>query len=72
MGLVGANMTTLTISISEETWRRLQEIAGREGIRSEDLARAGLEDWLTRRRPDFIDAAGYVLKKNRELYRRLA
>jgi predicted transcriptional regulator len=65
-------MTTLTIPISDEMSRRLQEIAGREGIRSEDLARAGLEDWLTRCRPDFIEAARHVLDKNRELYRRLA
>ncbi len=65
-------MTTLTIPISEELSRRLQEIAGREGISSEDLARAGLEDWLTRCRPDFTEAARHVLEKNRELYRRLS
>jgi predicted transcriptional regulator len=65
-------MTTLTIPISEEASRRLQEIANQEGVSSEELARAGLEDWLTRPRPDFLEAAKYVLEKNRELYRRLA
>jgi len=65
-------MTTLTIPISDDISRRLQEIAAREGVTSEDLARAGLEDWLTRPRSDFLEAARYVLEKNRELYRRLA
>jgi len=65
-------MTTLIIPISDEVSRRLQEVAAREGISSEDLARAGLEDWLTRPRADFMEAARYVLEKNRELYRRLA
>jgi predicted transcriptional regulator len=65
-------MTTLSIPISDEISKRLQEIAQREGISSEDLARAGLEDWLTRPRPDFLEAVRYVLEKNRELYRRLA
>jgi len=65
-------MTTLTIPISDEISLRLQELAGREGVSTEDLARAGLEDWLTRRQPDFMEAARYVLEKNRELYRRLA
>ena len=65
-------MTTLTIPISDQLSQRLQEIANREGVSSEDLARAGLEDWLTRCRPDFVEAARHVLEKNRELYRRLA
>src|SRR5436190_796216 len=57
-------MTTLTIPISDEVSRRLQEIAEQEGISSQDLARAGLEDWLTRPRPDFLEAARYVLEMN--------
>ena len=67
-----ADMTTLNIPISDEISKRLQELAGREGVSSEDLARAGLEDWLTRCRPDFLETARYVIEKNRELYRRLA
>jgi antitoxin FitA len=65
-------MTTLTILISDQLSQRLQEIANREGLAFEDLARAGLEDWLTRFRPDFLEAARYILEKNHELYRRLA
>jgi predicted transcriptional regulator len=65
-------MTTLTIPISDQLSERLKELAAREGLSSEDLARAGLEDWLMRCRPDFIEAARHVLEKNKELYRRLA
>jgi len=65
-------MTTLTIPISDQLSERLKELASREGVSSEALARAGLEDWLTRCRPDFLEAARHVLNKNKELYRRLA
>jgi hypothetical protein len=60
------------IPISDQASQRLQEVAKQEGISPEELARAGLEDWLTRPGPDFLEAAKYVLEKNRELYRRLA
>jgi hypothetical protein len=36
------------------------------------MARAGLEDWLRQPRDDYVQAAGYVLQKNADLYRRLA
>jgi predicted transcriptional regulator len=65
-------MTTLTIPLSREAAERLQQLAEREGVSTEKLATAGLEDWLTRPRADFMEAARYVLKKNEELYRRLA
>jgi len=65
-------MTTVTIPISEELGDRLRDAAGRIGVSPEELARAGLEDWLSRPRADFLDAARYVLEKNKELYRRLA
>ena len=54
-------MTTLTIPLAEEQLRRLQE-----------LARAVVEEWLSRPDANFARAAEYVLNKNRELYRRLA
>jgi antitoxin FitA len=36
------------------------------------LLKASLEDWLNLQTGDFVNAAGYVLGKNAELYRRLA
>jgi antitoxin FitA len=65
-------MTTITVPISEEGLERLNEIARIAGLPPEELARAGLEDWLREPRQDFLDAARHVLQKNEELYRRLA
>ena len=65
-------MNTLTITLSEERFARLQEIARRFNVKVEDLARVGIEEWL--RQPDekFEAAVGYILTKNADLYRRLA
>src|SRR5262249_61835108 len=65
-------MTTISVPISEERLQQLQELAQRAKVSPEELARAGLEDWLRQPREDFAQAARYVLQKNAELYRRLA
>ena len=65
-------MTTITVPLPEEQLKQLREIAQRVGIPVEQLARAGLEDWLRQPRTDFAEAARYVLEKNAELYRWLA
>ena len=65
-------MTTITIPLSDDNLERLRTLADRAGVRPEDLARAGLEEWLSRPGEDFGAAADYVLRKNAELYRRLA
>jgi hypothetical protein len=65
-------MTTITIPIPEERLRQLRELAQHAGVPPEELARAGLEDWLRQPREDFAAAVRYVLQKNAELYRRLA
>jgi hypothetical protein len=51
---------------------KLQQEATRLGLSPDDLARAALTDLLATRDEDFRVAADRVLKKNRELYRRLA
>ncbi len=51
---------------------RLKALAQQAGVSPEELARASLEEWLARPREDFQQAAEYVLRKNAELYRRLA
>ncbi|HVK15110.1 MAG TPA: DNA-binding protein [Gemmataceae bacterium] len=63
---------TITIELSEDRVALLRERAKQANVPVEDLARAGLEDWLRTPREDFAAAAAYVLKKNAELYRRLA
>lgn len=65
-------MTTITIPLSDERLERLKALAHQAGVSPEELARAGLEEWLGRSRQDFPQAARYVLEKNAELYRRLA
>lgn len=65
-------MTTFTIELSDEQVRRLHELAQGAKVAPEQLLRSGVEEWLARPGGDFAEAAAHVLKKNRELYRRLA
>ena len=65
-------MTTITVSLPEERLEQLRELARQAQVPPEELARAGLEDWLRQPRADFVQAARSVLQKNAELYRRLA
>lgn len=63
---------TLTIELPEAEASRLHEKPAELGVRVEDLAAAAILDLLHREAGDFQEAADYVLRKNRELYRRLA
>ena len=65
-------MSSITINLADEQLARLQEIAERFGLSAEQLARISIEELLARPDDKFERAADYVLKKNEELYRRLA
>ncbi|MCW3052973.1 MAG: hypothetical protein JWN14_2143 [Chthonomonadales bacterium] len=65
-------MTTLTISLSDEPMLRLKELAIEAGVDPEELLHASVVEWLARPKDDFAQAAAYILKKNSELYQRLA
>jgi predicted transcriptional regulator len=65
-------MTSITISLPEDRLAKLREIAARLNVTPEDLARVSIEELLTRPDETFKQAAEYVLRKNSELYRRLA
>ncbi len=67
-----AAMTTLTITLPDDRLRKLQETAVRFQVSPEDLARLSIEELLSRPDEAFQHAAEYVLKKNADLYRRLA
>lgn len=65
-------MTTITIELPSERLQKLQEMALKFGVSMEELIRASVEDMLTQPEEQFRNAAQYVLKKNKELYKWLA
>jgi predicted transcriptional regulator len=67
-----ARDAAFTITLSSDRVSKLQELAKEAGTSPEDLLRTQVESWLSQPEADFEEAARYVLKKNAELYRRLA
>lgn len=65
-------MTTITIELPSERLQKLQEMSLKFGVSMEELVRVSVEDMLTQPEEQFRKAAQYVLKKNAELYKRLA
>lgn len=63
---------TLNLELDEQQIRRLQEAACRLNVSVNELAKAAINDLLAKPEKDFEQAARHVLKKNAELYRRLA
>jgi hypothetical protein len=62
----------LTIDLSPAQAEQLRQEAERLGLTPEDIARAAVADLLATPGDDFKTAAERVLRKNEELYRRLA
>ena len=62
----------LTIDLSPAQAERLRQEAERLGLAPEELARAAITDLLATPDEEFGRAADRVLRKNEELYRRLA
>lgn len=62
----------ISVELTEDQATRLCSAAERLGVRPEELARAGVTDLLAQPEEDFRRAAELVLRKNEELYRRLA
>ena len=62
----------LTIDLSPAQAERLRQEAERLGLAPEELARAAITDLLATPDQAFRDAVDRVLRKNEELYRRLA
>jgi hypothetical protein len=65
-------MTTITVPLSEERLAQLRVKAEQAGLPPEEYLRRWVEQHLDRPDEEFRQAAGYVLQKNAELYRRLA
>jgi hypothetical protein len=65
-------METITITLPDDRLTQLKERATRYNVSPEELVRVSIEELLARPDDAFQDAVNYVLKKNSELYRRLA
>lgn len=63
---------SISLDLGEEQSARLEERARELGVDARELAKAAVNDLLTRSADDFDRAAKFVLDKNRELYRRLS
>ena len=61
----------ISLQLDDEQSRRLEERARELGVDPGELAKAAVNDLLSRPDDDFSRAARLVLEKNRELYRRL-
>ena len=67
-----SHMDAFTVNLPEDQAQRLRELAREAGVSPEQLLCVGIDEWLKRPDQDFATAAAYVLRKNKELYRRLA
>lgn len=65
-------METITVPIPDDRLRKLKERARHFRVSPEELVRVSIEELLERPDPAFQDAVEYVLKKNADLYKRLA
>ena len=65
-------MSSITINLPDDSLNKLQEAADRLGVTPEELVRVSIEELLSQPEESFKQAIDYVLKKNAELYRRLA
>lgn len=65
-------MTDVTVSLSDESYARLREVADSLHLRPEDLLRAILVDLIEPPAEAVGAAMEYVLRKNAALYQRLA
>ncbi len=65
-------MTSITIALPDEIMDKLQELAKRHRVAPEDLVRASVEELVASPQEAFQETLDYVLKKNEDLYKRLA
>ena len=65
-------MATLTIELSTERFKQLQELAALYNVKVEELARVGVEELLAQPSEEFRRIRYYVVEKNAELYKRRA
>ena len=62
----------IQVDVTPATKRSLATKAQELGVSVEELARAAIIDIAAKPEKEFLAAAKYVLRKNKELYKRLA
>lgn len=65
-------MTQITITVTEEQGRKLQETASKLDLTPENLVQQHFDEFIEHLDPELDKTLQYLLKKNAELYRRLA
>lgn len=65
-------MTAITIPLTDERLSKLRELADQTGLSPEEFLRRRVDSWLEHPAEDFNAAATHVLRKNADLYKRLA
>ena len=70
--LMRKDMTTITISLSDDRLKILEKKSARLHLSPEELVRLSIEELISRPSEDFQQAMQETLKKNAELYKRLA
>lgn len=65
-------MTTITIALPDDRLEALKELSARLDVSPEELVRISVEELLAHPEESLEQAADYVLKKNAQLYKRLA
>ena len=65
-------MHRITITLPDERFSELRDIAARLKVAPEDLARGGVEDMLAHSDDRFRETLDRLMARNAELYRRLA
>jgi len=63
---------SISVQLDDDQSRRLLEIAQQLQVDPAELAKAAINDLVSRQSDDFERASRHVLEKNRELYRRLS
>jgi predicted transcriptional regulator len=65
-------MVTITVTLSEDRFEKLQVLARQFNIPTEELLRVSFEELVARPQEDFQKALEYVLDTYKDLYKRLA
>jgi len=65
-------MSSVTVELPEAKLGRLRELSEQVGTTPEELVRVSIDELLSAPEEKFEKDADYILRKNAELYKRLA